>query len=83
MEAEIVSKSFSQARLMALAKNDPVARKRLGIPLKVAKEFVAADEASGFLKSAMRAKAKKKMAEGGAVRGVGIAQRGFGKGKIT
>ncbi len=38
------SKSAKQARTMRAAEHDPAFRKKLGIPLKVAKEFVAADK---------------------------------------
>lgn len=50
------SKSFSQARMMAGAAHDPVFAKKVGVPTKVAKEFNKADDKSGFLSSAMRAK---------------------------
>lgn len=50
------SKSFAQARMMAGAAHDPVFAKKVGVPTKVAKEFNKADDKSGFLGSAMRAK---------------------------
>jgi len=52
----VPSKSFRQARMMAGAAHDPVFAKRVGVPGKVAKEFNKADDRSGFLSSAMRAK---------------------------
>jgi hypothetical protein len=48
------SKSPSQARLMAAAAHDPKFAKKAGVPQKVAKEFVVADQKSGLLKKAMR-----------------------------
>lgn len=42
--------------MMAAASHNPVFAKKVGVPLKVAKEFNVADTKSGFLKSAMRAK---------------------------
>ena len=60
------SKSFSQARMMAGAAHDPVFAKKVGVPTKVAKEFNKADDKSGFLSSAMRAKGPAYM-EGGTV----------------
>lgn len=60
------SKSFSQARMMAGAAHDPVFAKKVGVPMKVAKEFNKADTRSKFLKSAMRAKGPA-YAEGGEV----------------
>ena len=48
------SKTDAQARTMAAAAHDPEFRKRKGIPLAVAKEFVAADSASGRLSHANR-----------------------------
>ena len=69
------SKSFSQARMMAGAAHDPVFAKKVGVPTKLAKEFNKADDKSGFLSSAMRAKGPaykeggkvKKYEEGGQV----------------
>jgi len=71
----VPSKSFGQARMMAAAAHDPVFAKRVGVPGKVAKEFNRADDRSGFLSSAMRAKGPayqeggkvKKFAEGSQV----------------
>ena len=48
------SKSKSQARLMAAAAHDPEFAERVGVPMKVAKDFVKADKKSGRLKKAMR-----------------------------
>jgi hypothetical protein len=42
--------------MMAGAAHDPVFAKKVGVPMKVAKEFNRADDKSGFLSSAMRAK---------------------------
>ncbi|NBT32727.1 MAG: hypothetical protein EBT13_12740 [Rhodobacteraceae bacterium] len=42
--------------MMAGAAHDPVFAKKVGVPTKVAKEFNKADDKSGFLSSAMRAK---------------------------
>jgi len=39
------SKSKKQARTMRAAAHDPKFAKKMGIPVEVAKEFVAADEA--------------------------------------
>lgn len=39
------SKSEKQARLMRAAAHDPAFAKKVGVPVKVAKEFVAADKA--------------------------------------
>jgi hypothetical protein len=41
---------------MAAAAHNPKFAKKVGVPLKVAKEFVAADQKSGLLKKAMRNK---------------------------
>lgn len=38
------SKSPAQARLMRAAAHDPAFAKKTGVPVKVAKEFVAADK---------------------------------------
>lgn len=54
------SKSDAQARLMAAAAHDPEIRKRKGIPLGVARDFVAADSARGRLSHANRGHARKK-----------------------
>lgn len=50
------SKSTKQARLMAAAAHDPEFAKRVGVPMKVAKDFVKADQKSGMLKKAMSKK---------------------------
>jgi hypothetical protein len=42
------SKSKAQHNLMALVANNPQAAKRLGIPQKVGKDFVAADVGKHF-----------------------------------
>lgn len=47
------SKSTKQARLMAAAAHDPAFAERVGVPMKVAKDFVKADKKSGMLKKAM------------------------------
>ena len=60
---------------MAASAHDPVFAKKVGVPGKVAKEFNKADDRSGFLSSAMRAKGPaykeggkvKKFAEGSQV----------------
>jgi hypothetical protein len=57
------SKTGKQARLMAAAAHDPKFAKKVGVPVKVAKEFNKADAKSGLLKRAMPNKkpaAKKK-----------------------
>jgi len=41
------SKSAKQARTMQAAKHDPAFAKKLGIPQKVAREYVAADKRKG------------------------------------
>jgi hypothetical protein len=48
------SKSKKQARLMAAAAHDPEFAERVGVPMKVAKEYNKADKKSGRLKKAMR-----------------------------
>ena len=53
------SKTDAQARLMAAAAHDPELRKRKGIPLGVAKDFVAADSASGRLSHANKGRKRK------------------------
>jgi hypothetical protein len=47
------SKSTKQARFMAMLANNPKMAKEAGVPVKVAKDFVAADKKSGMLKKAM------------------------------
>lgn len=44
------SKSAKQARLMAAAAHNPQFAKKVGIPVKVAKEFNSADAGTGILK---------------------------------
>ena len=44
------SKSKKQARTMAAAAHNPAFAKKVGIPIKVAKEFNAADAGTGILK---------------------------------
>lgn len=63
------SKSFRQARMMAGAAHDPVFARKVGVPQKTAKEFNKADERSGFLGAAARAKGSgvMKKAKGGEV----------------
>lgn len=53
--------------MMAGAAHDPVFAKKVGVPTQVAKEFNKADDKSGFLSSAMRAKGPAYM-EGGKVK---------------
>lgn len=53
------SKNFSQARMMAAAAHDSAFARKVKVPQKVAREFNKEDKASGFLRSAMRAKRKK------------------------
>jgi ribosome assembly protein YihI (activator of Der GTPase) len=52
------SKSTKQARLMAAAAHDPAFAKKVGVPMKVAKEFNKADKGGKLLKKAMRKKPK-------------------------
>jgi hypothetical protein len=44
----VPSRSKAQHNLMAMVANDPAAAKRLGIPQKVGKEFMAADKGRKF-----------------------------------
>jgi hypothetical protein len=44
------SVSAKQARLMAGAAHDPKFAKKVGVPVKVAKEFNAADTGTGIIK---------------------------------
>lgn len=44
------SKNKRQARLMAAAAHDPEFAKKVGVPVKVAKEFNKADAVTGILK---------------------------------
>lgn len=50
------SKSEAQARMMAAAAHDPKFAKRVGIPMKVAKEFNKADTGTKLLSRAARRK---------------------------
>ena len=61
--------------MMAGAAHDPVFAKKVGVPTKVAQEFNRADDKSGFLSSAMRAKGPAYKG-GGSVKGGGCEQRG-------
>lgn len=54
------SKTPKQARTMAMAAHDPMMAKRMGIPVKVAKEFNHADAGTGLLSMAMKKKKKSK-----------------------
>jgi hypothetical protein len=47
------SKSAKQARTMAAAAHNPAFAKKLGIPVRVAKEFNKADTGTKLLRSAM------------------------------
>ena len=47
------SKSPAQARMMAAAAHDPKFAKRVGVPVKVAKEFNKADTGTKLLSTAM------------------------------
>jgi hypothetical protein len=44
------SKSKSQARMMAGAAHNPAFAKKVGVPIKVAKEFNRADKRTGILR---------------------------------
>lgn len=44
------SKSPKQARLFAAAAHDPKFAKKVGVPVKVAREFNAADAGTGIIK---------------------------------
>lgn len=52
------SKSMKQARLMAAAAHDKEFAKKVGVPMKVAKEFNKADKGGKLLKKAMKNKPK-------------------------
>jgi hypothetical protein len=54
------SKSKAQARLMAAAAHNKNFARKVGVPVKVAKEFVRADSSSGLLSAAMKSRAKKR-----------------------
>lgn len=48
------SKSMKQARLMAAASHDAKFARKVGIPMKVAKEFNKEDKGGKLLKKAMK-----------------------------
>ena len=50
------SKSPKQARMMAAAAHNPAFAKRVGVPVKVAKEFNQADAGTKVLKQAVKKK---------------------------
>jgi hypothetical protein len=50
---------MKQARLMAAASHDADFAERVGIPMKVAKEFNKADKGGKLLKKAMKGKPKR------------------------
>lgn len=54
------SKSKSQARLMAAAAHDPKFAKKVGVHMKVAKEFNKADKGTSLLHFAMMGRKRKK-----------------------
>jgi hypothetical protein len=54
------SKSKAQARLMAAAAHNKNFARKVGVPVKVAQEFVRADSGSGLLSAAMRNRKKRK-----------------------
>jgi len=54
------SKSPEQARLMAAAAHDPEFAKKVGVPVKVAKEYNQEDKGGRLLKQAMHAQALRK-----------------------
>ena len=54
------SKSAAQARMMAAAAHDPEFAKKVGVPMKVAREYNQADKGGKMLKQAMHAKALRK-----------------------
>jgi hypothetical protein len=54
------SKSKAQARLMAAAAHNKDFARKVGVPVKVAQEFVRADSGSGLLSAAMRSRTKKR-----------------------
>jgi hypothetical protein len=53
------SKSQKQARLMAAAAHSKEFAKKVGVPMKVAKEFNKADKGGKLLKKAMKNKPKR------------------------
>jgi len=54
------SKSPELARLMAAAAHDPEFAKKVGVPVKVAKEYNQEDKGGRLLKQAMHAQALRK-----------------------
>lgn len=50
------SKSPAQARLMAAAAHSPGFARKVGVPVKVAKEFNQADAGGGLLSRAMKSR---------------------------
>jgi hypothetical protein len=54
------SKSPEQARMMAAAAHDPEFAKKIGVPVKVAKEYNQEDKGGRLLKQAMQAQALRK-----------------------
>ena len=52
------SKSAKQARLMAASAHDPAFAKKVGVPVKVAKEFNKADKGTKLLRRAMKKRPK-------------------------
>jgi hypothetical protein len=54
------SKSAAQARLMAASAHDPKFAKKVGVPVKVAKEFNQSDKGSALLSRAMKDVRRKK-----------------------
>ena len=50
------SKSPKQARLMAAAAHNPAFAKKVGVPVKVAKEFNSADAGTGILSKGRKKK---------------------------
>ena len=53
------SKSMKQARLMAAAAHSKEFAKKVGVPMKVAKEFNQVDKGGKLLKKAMKSKPKR------------------------
>jgi HSP20 family molecular chaperone IbpA len=52
------SKSPKQARMMAAAAHNPQFARKVGVPVKVAKEYNAADSGTGILKIKLPKKSK-------------------------
>lgn len=76
--------SKKQKRLMDAAAHNPSFAKQVGIPMKVAKEYSESSKGLKFRKGGGEMKnsgSKKMYAKGGlAMRGEGIAKKGFAKG---